>query len=329
MHAPILFCHYGNSDYLRYTLRAARLFNPEKRIVLLGDRSNLRTAKQEHVEHRLFERYAGSEQIKIFNAVYRHVAGSQHGKKHWTNFVFKRWFYIHAFVKAERIGPFWHFDSDNLLISALEGHENKFSDYDCTEQCNGGCMNGLITSFRVVDGYVKKINALFQDEHYLETQEKDFINNPRYAFTEMRAYKTYKEQEHINGIRLNTIINEEIFDDCICQNDGMETYELPLNGKVLKKLYYSSLGHIYCKCKRTSQYIRMNSINMSWVPTYLYRKILDKSKMSANYKDPVPPVTSQDLQVLDIYTPPAFNRLGNLVLWFKNILPQFEKFFIC
>src|SRR5690606_6504464 len=88
--------------------------------------------------------------------------------------------------------------------------------------CNGICMNGYISNFEVVNGYIAKINELFSKEEYL-TKVREEIGENGWAFTEMKAYSTYKEECQIKSIPLNTIIDNETFDECLCQSDDMET----------------------------------------------------------------------------------------------------------
>ncbi|WP_298494577.1 hypothetical protein [uncultured Algibacter sp.] len=300
---PIIFCHYGNSPYLYYTLKQVKLSNPKNRIILLGDQDNKKVANKAKIEHYCFKDYDESDEIKIFNQVYKHVAGVNHKKEFWTNFVFKRWFYVHNFIKKNEINAFWHFDSDNMILSDLNNQEEKFKDYDCTEQCNGICMNGYISSFKIVEGYVNKINKLFKDEIYLNEQKQDFITHPDYAFTEMRAYKAYRDQEGIKSIRLNAIINNESFDDCICMDHGYERYESVLNNQYLKKIYFDTNGNFYCYHIESSKYIKMNTLNLSWVPISLFKLVYKTYKN--NIKNPKE-VLNKELQLLDVFQNKTF-----------------------
>ena len=302
---PIIFCHYGNSPYLFYTLKQVKLSNPENRIILLGDEDNKKVAHKAKIEHCCFKDYDDSDEIKVFNQVYQHIAGFKHKKEFWTNFVFKRWFYIHNFIKKNEINGFWHFDSDNMILSDLNKQEHKFKDFDCTEQCNGICMNGYISSYQVVNGYVNKINELFKDEAYLKKQKQDFIAHPDYAFTEMRAYKAYREQENINSVRLNKIIDNESFDDCICMDHGYERHESLLNNQYLKKIYFDAQGNFYCYHIESSQYVKMNSLNLSWVPTSLFKLVYKTYK---NNIDNRKKVKNKDLILLDIFQRNTFKE---------------------
>ncbi len=269
--APIVFIHYGYTPYLKYTLDIAKKTNPDKEVVLLGDNKNKKYGKI-GVRHFYFNDYGAGEEIEMFNEVFRFIAGAKHGKKEWVKFVFKRWFYIHNFIKKNNIDKFWTFDSDTLILSPLTSKEKRFKDYDCTEQCNGSCMNGFVNNVAVVKNYVDKINELFQRNDYLEKQREKFEKMPGYAFTEMRAYRTFKKESGIKTIRLNEIIDNETFDECLCQEHGMEMeYDNYLKRKI-KKLYFRN-GDIYEKIAATDELVKLNSINLSWVTTSFIEKV--------------------------------------------------------
>ena len=82
--APIIFIHYGDSAYLKYTLRLAVKFNPDKEVILLGDNKNKKYEKI-GVRHFYFNDYGAGEEINMFNKVFRFIAGAKHGKKEWVN----------------------------------------------------------------------------------------------------------------------------------------------------------------------------------------------------------------------------------------------------
>lgn len=264
---PIIFIHKGDSDYLTYTLRCAKLFNPETKIILLGDETN-EHYKSLGIKHYYYSEYEGEESY-LFDSIFKYIAGREHpGKPWWVHFVFKRWFHIYYFIRKHNINKFWTFDSDTLILTDLSKQAYKFTGYDCTEQCNGMCMNGLIGNHVIVKRYIDTINSLFQDEEYLYKQEKEFETNTTYAFTEMRAYVEFKNNSNIKTIRLNSIINDETFDDCICQQHDME-----MDGKV-KKLYFKD-GGVYFKNIPVQKLIKANSINMSWVPVSFIKTVYD------------------------------------------------------
>jgi hypothetical protein len=114
MNCPIIFIHYGDSPYLKYTLKAARKTNKQKRIILLGDDSN-RHLKKYGIEHYFFKEYEDSDALKLFDKNFRIIApdGYSDGKEksgtNWTSFVFRRLFIMSQFVISENINRLWIF----------------------------------------------------------------------------------------------------------------------------------------------------------------------------------------------------------------------------
>lgn len=329
----IIFIHYGNSDYLQYTLTAARFFNPNERIILLGDKENVNICKQVEVEHYYFEDFNNGEELAQFDKVYTFIAGTKHGRKAWTNFVFKRWFYIYNFIVSQSINSFWTFDSDNLILTFLPTQEKKFIGYDCTEQCAGICMNGFVSNRTIVKGYVDKINELFTREDYISKIKDEFVDHPEWAFTEMRAYTIYRDESRLNSIRLNTIIENETFDDCICFSDGMVTNPKTINGFHLKQIYKYSDGGLYCKSIKQKNFIKLNSLNMSWVPTTLYDIILKAAMTKVILPQISPQQKDANYELLEIREPIvmqikriAMSKFTSTALYFKRF--QFIKWML-
>lgn len=272
---PVIFIHKGNSDYLEYTLRCAKSFNPDSRVILLGDETNLHYNGLE-IEHFFYNNYQG-EALSLFQQNFKSIRGkNSKPTEQIIRFWFQRWYHIFYFLKAEQIKRFWTFDSDNLILCNLSSKVFRFTEYDCTEQCNGMCMNGFISNLEIVEGYINKINLLFQDEDFLDQQRQEYeVYHPTWAFTEMAAYAAYKESTVIKTIRLNSIIDGEMFDDCICQQHDMEM----IGG--IKKLYIDEANRtFYVKYLPTQQYIKLNSINMSWVPTSFIKQVFEDATVS-------------------------------------------------
>ena len=282
MISPIIFIHRTNSDYLKYTIQLAKISNPEKEIFFLGDTENAYLSKF-GAKHFLFSDYDNGEKIENFHKVFKIVAGSQHGREKWLKFVFQRWYHICNFIEAHEIESFWTFDSDTLILTDLSLWENRLSKYDCTEQCEGMCMNGFVSNKKVVYGYVKKMNELFVRNNYIKKQEADFVLNPTYAYTEMRAYETYKQEENLKTIHIGSVQEESIFDDCLCYADEMETYNFLLYGNKLKTIYWRMDGIFFFKHEQSNKFIRINTLNMSWVPTYLYSRIIKIAAINYSY----------------------------------------------
>ena len=248
----------------------------------MGDDSNKWLNRLESVEHLPFEAFEYGEELTAFNDVYQLVKGERsrhikHGRD-WVNFVFKRWYYVYNFLRSRSVVDFWHFDSDNMILDSLSRHEDKFKRYDFTEQCNGSCMNGYVSSTEFVRQYLNSINQQFQDEAYLNNLRAtccDETDNFE-AFTEMAAYKAYRDQERdipIHPVRLNSVIDGSSFDDCICQEHGMKMELFP-SAQQIKLIACTDDGRFYCFPQDNSPAVRLNSINLSWVPTELFAVVL-------------------------------------------------------
>jgi len=319
--APIIFIHYGNANYLPYTIRSAKIFNPEKEVFLLGDATNQYLTKY-GIKHIFFEEYDKGKEIELFKKVYQFIAGKTHQKHYWTNFVFKRWFLIHNFLKENQIKTFWTFDSDNLIFTNLSNQEHKFQDYDTTNQCNPtGCINGFVKNAAIVKAYVDKINELFQRKKYLESLKKEFEQAPHYAFTEMAAFKIFAQEANIKCIPLNTIIEDEFFSDAWLTNEeGMTLYQEKINNLKAKELYLNNLGEVFCKEKNTRNFIKVNTLNMSWIPNFYVRKLFQHSIKQFSAKKQV----SQVPQLMDI-TPTFFDKMEEKYLYYRNRITKIIK----
>jgi len=296
--SPLVFIHKSNIKdppaYLGTTLAVARHYNPLSEIFLLGDEGTHPYAKEAGVGFAAYKDYDYGEEIALFEKVFRAIKGDQCGQNPaWLKFVFKRWFYMYNFIISGGYGKFWTFDSDTLVLTDLHLQENKFKSYDCTEQCNGSCLNGFINNLEVVKGYLIKINKLFQNPTYLKSQKDEFTAlHTDYAFTEMRAYAEYKKPKstvggsltihspnHFKSILLQEVIDNETFEPCLVQPSVKQIDGLPKdsgfemeNGQ--KKLYYEN-DHIYLRHLDHPSLVKANSLNMSNVSAGTWNKILD------------------------------------------------------
>jgi len=270
---PIVFIHYGDTPYLRYTLDIAKKLNPEKKVFLLGDKKN-KKYKKYNVRHNYFSKYNKNESIKKLNKNFIYIGGTNRQTdqdKRFELFCFRRWFYLYEFMKKNRLNKCWYFDSDTLILSDLSKEEEKFENYDITEQSNGSNMKGLI-KIDFLENFINTINKIFLDKNYLENQKKDIKNNPNYAFCDMRAYSKFKEASKPKSIMLKTILNNKNYDENICQKDGMETEFTEELKREVKKLYFKN-GKIFEKNESNGKMVEIVTLNLSWVTTSFIEKI--------------------------------------------------------
>ena len=89
----------------------------------------------------------------------------------------------------------------------------------------------------------------------------------------MRAYEFFRQEEQVRTIRLATSIDNSAFDDAVCQDQGLESELLPW-GVQGKKVYLAPGGRFFCRGRTDGTWIRMNSLNLSWVPLSLFPTVL-------------------------------------------------------
>jgi hypothetical protein len=274
---PVIFCHYGDTHYLRHTLDAATRSNPGRRIVLLGDAANAHLARSLPVEHVLFSELEHGSELAEFDRVYRAVQGPRHvptkGGRDWLNFVFRRWYYVLNWLRHSNATAFWHFDSDTMVVRSLDRLDAGFGDVDCTEQCEGSCINGWVSGPDLVERYVRTINGLFTRHEYLAGQQREFDTlHPHWAFTEMRAWAVFRDEQHVRTIRLMHADIAGVFDDALCHDHGFATENLR-HGQPIKQVWLGDRGSFWIRRAADGRMQRLNSLNLSWVPDYLFAQV--------------------------------------------------------
>lgn len=235
----IIFCHYGFSDYLEFTLKCCAENNPTANLIFLGDYENEQIATKNGWSHYHFKNFRSSFHNK-FDSVFKHIQGNKHNHmkngNDWLKFVFERWFFIDGFLTHFNINRFWHFDSDTMILHELSNYNALLSGFDFTVQCNGTCLNGVINSF-VVNDFCSYINDLFLDKNFIDNQILEFSTfNPNWAFTEMRAFDLFKKDTNLYWTKLINSCDNICFDDCITQSQGYQMCILK-NGQIVKNIF--------------------------------------------------------------------------------------------
>lgn len=107
MALPIVFIHQGNSFYLPYAFIQARIYNPDSRIILIGDEGNRHYSRL--VEHVYLKDYFQTAQQLA--QVYVHESTNGHD---YELFCLQRWFVLLDFMKAQGLDSSLYLDSDVL-----------------------------------------------------------------------------------------------------------------------------------------------------------------------------------------------------------------------
>jgi hypothetical protein len=323
--APIIFIHYGASPYLYYTLRCARKYNPGKSVILIGDTYNRVMAHRCKVEYFNMHDFTGSDELKQFDQSYHFIAGEKHGRPVWTNFVFRRWFILHHFLRTKNISSFWTFDSDTMVLTDLSEKEKYFTQVDSTEQCGGRCLNGYIKNFSVVDGYIHSMLSTLQNEQLMEKIGNEIKQNPGFAFTEMKAYEIFKSTRPVKTAYLVRYRENETFDDCICYKDGMELSQHKTGANYPKRVFTDGLA-IFFKDTAEGNYIQANTINMSWVPDSYFEKIY--SAAVENLENKKKKIAANDFQEIELHLPSARYYLDAALFFMIKAQNKVKRLFL-
>lgn len=298
---PIIYIHYGNSKYLPYIFKCAKISNPNTEVILLGDPSNKKVAEDCGLTHFSLKDFDFGEDLKKFDEVYEliatpHFDAYKHGED-WNKFVFRKWFILYNFVTKQGIKNFWHFDSDNPILSDLSTLEYRFSHLDCTVQCHGMCFKGFFTNPEIIKKYVKKINEVFLRRDYLE-QFKASIVNSNACFNEMNVYEIFAKEENFKAMRLDEVIDGSTFGDIICRADsGMKMEKLPL-GEDAQITFMNPDGRFFCIKELSNKPVEMHLLNLSWMPIYVYDAVLKHlQKTTKKPKQPFSPNSKTLAQV--------------------------------
>jgi hypothetical protein len=303
--SPIIFCHYGNSKYLPYIFKCAKISNPNTDVILLGDPSNQKVARDCGLIHFSLKDFDFGEDLKVFDEVYElittpHFDAYKHGDD-WNKFVFRKWFILHNFLAKQGIERFWHFDSDNPILTDLSTLEHKFSHLDCTVQCHGQCFKGFFTNYKIIEKYVKKINEAFLRRDDIEKFKASILTHSGPAsFNEMTVYDIFNREEKFASERLDKIIDDSSFGEVISRSNGMKMEKLPL-GEDVQITFMNPDGRFFCIEESSNKPIEMHVLNLSWMPIYLYNGVLKHLKK--NHKKPKQPFSPEAKTLSQIPVP--------------------------
>lgn len=316
---PIIFIHYGDCNYLEYSLKSAKLFNPQKRVILIGDKLNKYYERKFNIEHYFFNDYLNFAKLSKLKKAYKIVGGADFekmnkakGGKDWTEFNFLKWGVLYNFISKSEIDNFWTFDTDTLIVSDLIKYEKHYKDYDYTIMNNLDQLQGLVNNIEYLKHFVDLAIELLNNEEYLnELKKTDFKENPMWGFTMMRVFRELSIRKNPNIIHLNKIIQNSVFDECICANSNKKMNEYKVGDKIINTVYTDGRGNLYNLDLNSGEYVKLWGINLSWVPDYLFPVLFKiakqslsrgiekpKALMPVNYKKPYFTMTRQFLNKL-------------------------------
>lgn len=296
--APIVFIHYGNSAYLSYVFKCARLYNPNKQIILLGDSLNQHFAGK-GIIHFQFADYMVSGLTNQFQKIFFilnedtfRLKGKDdfyvEGKPghFWQRFNWLRYFILYEFWNAHHFKALWTFDSDNMIVQDLGQIEPGLSDYDYCELHNKTSMQGLLQNKTALGEFCRSMISIFSNRALLENFKKELIGKPPgYTFTEMAAFREFQKNVSHRYLDGCEPFGGMVFDAVLSREQGFEmrAYHSPtLN--TIKRVFFMN-GNFYFKALHSSQMVQTVNIDCSWVPGYVFRTILGFAAKAGGIKE--------------------------------------------
>jgi hypothetical protein len=249
---PIIFIHYSNSDYLKYSLGQAKHSNPESAIYLIGDSSN---NCYDSVEHHSFSNYF--QRAHDFSKIYRHYNTTDY---EYEIFCFQRWYILLEFLVNNQIEKCLYLDSDTMLYTDITKEQKKFAQFDFTMSYKtSGCTFFLnrveaLADFCqfLTDIYTKKERLYFDRmlAHYLILKKNGLAGGA----CDMTAFDIYS-YDHFGEIgEVAQIIDGSVYDPSI--NVPHPGFEME---KGIKKIIWKN-GDPYGIQQRTAKEIKFNSL---------------------------------------------------------------------
>ncbi|MFA5125919.1 MAG: hypothetical protein WC462_02870 [archaeon] len=234
---PIIFIHKGDSFYLKYALINAKKFNPDSRIILLGE--NI-TKYPDFIEYYPISKYNNS--ALAFRKIYKHMSIVP---EEIERFCFERWFLLDEFLTKNRIKKCLTLDSDVLLYENVSEGIKKFNSFDFTlsNKSSGGFM--FINNSKSLSDVVKYMYLSYSSKKLLFNLELDWkklkaINGG--GINDIKLFGKYFGLGRSRIGELDDIINDSTYDAGILieQNFVME-------GKIKKVVFENGIPYGYLK----------------------------------------------------------------------------------
>ncbi|MDF2633467.1 MAG: hypothetical protein K0R78_341 [Pelosinus sp.] len=263
MSIPIIFIHYGDSEYLQYSLLQAKRSNKDKDIILIGDESNNKYPFVKHVN------VAESASMREFAKVYKHMNFNPH---EYELFCIQRWFILRDFMVTHKIEQCYYQDSDVMLYEDIAKEELTGFDFAFC----GGISAGIsfINNVAALDAFCSFItNCYTQPESrlQLENMYQSIITAiPHGGICDMVFVNLYCNNTNPEKIYdLSIIRNDAVFDLNVNLTDGYEEWY------GCKKIYYTNQG-VLCRNLSLDKLIKFKALHFQGNAKKFMKYFLEK-----------------------------------------------------
>lgn len=251
---PIVYIHFGKSDYLYYTLHQARVSNPNSDIILISDN---KTSYFSFVKHYPISEYYTD--AASFEKVYRHYSNNSF---QYERFCIVRWFVLCEFVRKSCFRSIVYSDSDVLLYRNLYFDMfSRFNDFDLT-YCSGNSAGfTFIRNCKILDDLCVFFLECYQNSELrerLELKWKKHLNEKIHGgVCDMTLLGMYRSKTSFRIGESFSIIDNVFYDPNFHDRTiGREGEEWEMTEDGLKKVYWFE-DSPYCKLLPSGNKVEM------------------------------------------------------------------------
>ena len=232
---PIIFVHKGIQEYFILALKQARKYNPDARIIVIGDQDE--DKYPDFVEFYNLNDLTSNELIE-FRKLYVHKSVNDYN---YEIFCFERWFLILELIKRLNIEAFLHLDSDIFIYCNAKEEFEKYKNYKFTY-----CGMVKKTAVQPVDSghssYFNSCKALEGFTNFILDFYKNVCNDNSFKFaqskhiSDMSLITWYEKEVKYNCVNKYTPFDESSWDFVLrldCQNLNVKSLKFYINKGLL------------------------------------------------------------------------------------------------
>jgi hypothetical protein len=232
MGIPIIFIHWGKSDYLKYAIHQAKIQNPTSEVFLISD---VKPTKSSDFAYYDLKQYL--KETNDFENIYVHLNSVP---KWYTILWFKRWFALNNFMKQKKIdGPFLYLDSDVLLYCDITKEYKNFEQFDIIINGDRGPHYTFFKNSFILDQFCKFIFSQYTDKTAFSLLKEKYkyhqLSKIDGGVDDMTILHNFCKSKTYPIGNTPNIYNSKMFEDNIFASEGFEFD----NRRKIKKIYWN------------------------------------------------------------------------------------------
>ncbi len=257
---PIIFIHFGNQEHLYIAIKQAKKYNPDSRIILIGDESNKNCV--DFIEHYMINDFI-SQQREELKKIYIHLSTNNYEIE---RFCIERWFVLNEFCKRNpEISNFLTIDSDIMLYCDVDAEAEKFKKFDFTLSGSSG-DTCYFNNLEVLQGFLDYILDIYKNPKTISLLKgtNRLSGQVISDMTLIMSYAFYIGLERVGFINLpieNSVYN----------------HNFTFSGKQIRFKLQKDI--LYRIDKKAKEKIRCNSLHFQWQAKMFMKKVYKTGKI--------------------------------------------------